>query len=254
MSFYIVHPSRDVFVGLTNYRELIADPVFHQSVVATVKFSLFAIPFAVLISLFVALAVSYKPIRAKIFFKVIYFLPMMTSWVVVGIIWKWFFDYKFGVVNAMLSVLNLPAQKWLVNPSLTIFAIAGVVVWKFLGFFIVIFLANLQSIDETLYEAARMDGANKWQVFKYITTHQLRPAFILTLLMASIYFFRSFSIVYIMTGGGPRDTTNLLAHYIYTEAFQLMKFEKASGAVILLFSIIFALAMIQILVARKGES
>ncbi|GAI15348.1 unnamed protein product, partial [marine sediment metagenome] len=214
----------DVFVGFSNYSALLTNPEFYQSLKATTIFAIISIPSVLTVALLIALATNYKPIKGKVYFKVIYFLPAVTSWVTVAIVWKWFLNPSYGLINTMLGMLGLPGRHWLVEKGFALLSVGVVNLWKTAGFFMIIFLSNLQMIDPQLYDAASIDGANKWQQFKYITIYQLKPAWIVCSLLAFIWFYRVFTAVYFMTAGGPAGETNFLAYYAYIQAFSLFYF------------------------------
>jgi multiple sugar transport system permease protein len=252
LSFYQVNPlTGNVFTGLTNYRDLWASVTFRHSVQVTVVFTLLTTPLMLVWALLLALCVSHERVRATTFFKATLFMPMITSWVVVSIVFKWLLNTKFGMVNTTLEALGLPTPNWLANPTLALLAIVAITLWKLGGLFMLIFAANLQIIDRALGEAASIDGANAVQRFWYVTLQQLRPAFFIATILGLIFFFRSFTVVFAMTGGDPGGATNLLAYEIYNLAFRDFNFGKAFAGTLFLFVIVAVASGVQTLLARE---
>jgi ABC-type sugar transport system permease subunit len=224
------------FVGLDNYRALLRTRDFMQALGNTVLFTAASTVVALVIALALAVLVSLPWVRGQTFFKVVFFLPVVTSLVAVGYVWKWMLDPSYGVVNATLGLAGVrPGPRWLADPSLALWSLVAVNVWKWIGYFQVIFLANLQAIDPHYYEAAAIDGAGPWRRFLRITLPLLRA--------------------FVMTQGGPAGRTELLATYVYREAFGTgqLRFGFSAAASVVLFVMIMAFTVASNRAGRAGE-
>jgi multiple sugar transport system permease protein len=252
LSFCKVNPIGDsVFTGLRNYSDLWASVTFRQSVQVTVLFTVLTTPLMLAWALLLALCVSHERVRGATFFKATLFMPMITSWVVVSIVFKWLLNTKYGMVNTTLEAVGLPTPNWLADPNLALLAIVAITLWKLGGLFMLIFAANLQIIDRSLNEAASIDGASPLQRFRYITLNQLRPSFFVATILGIIFFFRTFTVIFAMTGGDPGGTTNLLAYEIYNLAFRDFNFGRAFAGTLFLFAVVAVASTIQTLLSRE---
>jgi multiple sugar transport system permease protein len=231
------------FVGLENYINLFQDPLFWTSVKNTLIFSI-SVPFKVALALVIAVILNQK-IKGLVFFRAAFFFPVILSMVVVGLIWQWMFSPSYGFINFVLEKLELPPQNLLINPDYAMLVIILVSVWKGLGSNLLLFLAGLQSIPKSLYEAADIDGANTWQKFWYVTVPLLKPTTLFVLIITFIGSFKIFDLAYVITGGGPGNSTLVLVHYIYQEAFQRFNMGYASAAAYVFFIILFVLTLVQ---------
>jgi len=238
--------SPPTFVGLQNYRKLLlADETFRIAVRNTLVFTGLSVPLGTVISLALACALNQK-LRGTYFYRTVYFLPTVSSMVAVSLIWSWLFNPDFGLVNDILLKLGLPRLKWLASTTWALPALVIVSIWRGLGPSIVIFLAGLQGIPEELYEAAKIDGANDLQLFRYITIPMLSPTTFFVIVVSVIASFQVFDQVYIMTRGGPGRATMVIVFYIYRHAFEWFKMGYAAAIACLLFVMIFVLTLIQI--------
>jgi ABC-type sugar transport system permease subunit len=184
-----------------------------------------------------------------------YFLPVLISPVVVGIIWKAALDRTTGLVNQVLSAIGLGSPGWLVDSSLSLISVILVGTWIHLGFYAMILISGLQAIDTSLYEAARMDGASVWQSVRLITLPLLRPTLMVVIILATIAGFQAFDFVYTLTGGGPVGATTLIIQYIYENAFSYpIQYGLASAAAVILFVVVFAVTFINYAIGRRSES
>jgi ABC-type sugar transport system permease subunit len=172
-----------------------------------------------------------RALRGRAVFRTVLFMPVVMSFVVVGLIWSWIYNYNFGLLNAILGMLGLQAwkQDWLGNASIALGALIVVDIWKWFGFHMVINLAGLQSIPNELYEAARIDGASAWQSFWRVTLPLLKPVTMINVLLATSGAFNVFDLVYVMTEGGPVNATDVAMLHIYTQAFQFYRFGYAAA-------------------------
>lgn len=237
------------FVGLDNYIRLMQDPLFWISVKNTIIFSL-SVPLKVGIALFIAVLLNQK-IRGLAFFRAAFFFPVVLSMVVVGLIWQWMFSPSYGFVNYMLEKMGLPLQSMLIDSNQAMIVLIIVSVWKGLGSNLLLFLAGLQAIPNSVYEAAEIDGANVWQKFWYVTVPLLKPTTLFVLIITLIGSFKIFDLAYVITGGGPGTSTMVLVHYIYQEAFQRFNMGYASAAAYVFFIILFILTIIQMRVFKS---
>lgn len=238
------------WVGIDNYIAALADPAVLGALRNTLAFILGYLPSVVVLGLGLALLLN-RPIRGRVAFRAIYFVPVVTSWVAVSLIWKWLLNPQFGLVNYGLSLVGIAGPGWLFDPN---WAMAGIVltsVWKDIGFITVIYLAGLQDIPDHLYEAAALDGATPWQRFLSITWPMLMPTTFFVTTVSLISSFQVFDQVYVMTGGGPAGATSTMVELIYKSAFSYYQMGYASTISWLLFALIFAVTVIQNLLQKR---
>lgn len=234
------------FVGFENYREIFHDGLFYKILGNTIVFALSTSFFGVIIPLILASILNTK-IRGSEFFKGAYFLPFITPMVVVGVVWAWIFDPNIGLLNQMLHLhLN-----WLYDSKLAMPALIVVSVWKLIGYNMIIFLSSLSAISQSLFEAAKIDGANSFQIFKNVTIPMLSPTIFFVIIITAISSFQVFDLIYLMTQGGPFDSTNVLVYAIYKNAFEYFNVGKASAIAYVLFVIILVLTLIQWSLRKK---
>lgn len=234
------------FVGFENYREIFHDGLFYKILGNTIVFALSTSFLGVIIPLILASILNTK-IRGSEFFKGAYFLPFITPMVVVGVVWAWIFDPNIGLLNQMLHLhLN-----WLYDSKLAMPALIVVSVWKLIGYNMIIFLSSLSTISQSLFEAAKIDGANSFQIFKNVTIPMLSPTIFFVVIITAISSFQVFDLIYLMTQGGPFDSTNVLVYAIYKNAFEYFNVGKASAIAYVLFVIILVLTLIQWSLRKK---
>lgn len=234
------------FVGLENYRLLFKDNLFYKILLNTAVFALSTSVLGVIIPLVLASILNSK-IRGSEFYKTAYFLPFITPMVVVGIVWAWIFDPNIGLLNQLLH-LNI---NWLYDSKFALPAIIIVSVWKLIGYNMIIFLSSLSAISNSMFEAAKIDGANAFQVFKNVTIPLLSPTIFFVIIITAISSFQVFDLVYLMTQGGPFDSTNVLVYAIYKNAFEYFNVGKASAIAYVLFAIILVLTLVQWSLRKK---
>lgn len=206
------------WIGLKNFSRLFADPLFYKSLVNTLTFLCIHIPLQVVVALAFALLLNSK-IRGRSFFRALYFLPVVVSGAAVTILWQQLYSYDYGVLNTLLRVAGLPPVPWLVNSSVAMPSIAIMATWKNVGIYIVLFLVGLQNISHELYEAASLDGAKPFKQFLHITLPMLNPTVIVIVVLSTIGGFSLFIEPYVLTGGGPMQSTLSGMLYIYNQAF-----------------------------------
>lgn len=223
-----------VWNGLTNYWLLLEDSRFFQALVNTLLFALMTVPAGTVISLLLAVLINL-PLRGIIFFRTAYYLPVVTSFVAVSFIWLWIYEPQFGVLNRILETLGLPTFAWLRDPSLALFSIAILSIWKNAGYNMIIFLAGLQGIPEYLYEAAEIDGAGPVQRFWHITVPMLSPTTFFVFIVYFIGALQMFVQAWILTQGGPLDSTLTVVYLIYQNGFEFLKMGYAAAMSVILF-------------------
>ena len=228
------------FVGLENYKLLLRDGLFYKILLNTIVFALSTSILGVIIPLILAAILNSK-IRGSEFYKTAYFLPFITPMVVVGIVWAWIFDPNIWFLN---QVLNIHIN-WLYDSKFAMPALIIVSVWKLIGYNMIIFLSAFSSVSQSLFEAAKIDGANAYQTFKNVTIPLLSPTIFFVVIITAISSFQVFDLIYLMTQGGPFDSTNVLVYSIYKNAFEYFNIGKASAIAYVLFVIILVLTLIQ---------
>ncbi len=256
-SFGISFTSWNVFspprwIGLENYRTLLASPIFWEVARNTVVFALVFVPLVMGLGLSLALLVNQK-LRGSTFFRGVFFMPYITSIVAVALAWKWILSTRFGLLNNALidgfGVRSPPS--WLGDPSLALFAVAFVLAWQSAGFQMLLFLAGLQNIDESLKEAATIDGATKFQVFRHITLPLLSPITFFVLVISLIASSQTFEVTYALTGGGPQRASTTLAFYIYQNAFVHFQMGFASALAYMLLLFVGTLTLVNFIARRR---
>lgn len=228
------------FVGFDNYKAVLTEPVFKQILINTVVFALSVTIFAVTIPLIIADILNTK-LRGAEWFKTIYFIPFITPAVVIAIVWSWIFDPNIGGINMLLGT----KLGWLFDTKLAMPILIFVSVWKLIGYNVVLFLTGFSTIPSNLYEAAKIDGANGKERFVNITLPLLKPTIYFVTLVTAISSFQVFDLIYVMTSGGPQDSTNVIVYSIYKYAFEYFDIGKSCALAYILFFVIFVLAMLQ---------
>ncbi len=226
----------EMFVGIDNYARAFADDRFWSSTLHTVLYIVVTVPGSLLVGLGLALLAN-KPFRIKWPVRLGLLLPWALPLVFAGLIFRWFFEYRTGVVNNWLMALGMEPPQWLSDPTLAFWAICIAIVWKASSFMALMLLAGLQTIPKSLYEAAEVDGASNWQQFWEITLPMLRPAIFVALIFRTITAVQTFDIPFAMTGGGPGDATETLAMYIHKTTLDFLDFGYGSALAALMFVI-----------------
>lgn len=259
MSFFEWNPNpraTSPFVGMANYTQAFADPVFYQSLGNVVVYTAVTVVGQMALGLGVAMLLNRK-MAARGLFRALYYIPVISSWVIVSFIFSYLFSSQGGLVNYLLGTLLHvipPDQNWLGNPSLALPTLMILGIWKGIGWNMVVFLAGLQSIPVELYEAAQTDGANTWQQFRHVTFPLLRPILTFVSVVLSIGGLGTFIQVFILTGGGPLHSTETLLTYAYTNAFSSFDFGYAAALTYLFAAFIFVFAILQIWLShRQGQ-
>ena len=250
MSFYDWSIAGKEFIGLTNYKNLFQDKLFKTTIVNTLVYTL-AVPFKTVLALVIAALLSNVR-HFQGFYRSTLFFPYILSGVVVGLIWQMMFSVDSGFINMILSFFGL-SQKWLVESDHAMWVLWVVGTWQGLGSNLILFLAGIKGISTELYEAASMDGANSLQQFVHITIPCLKPVTIFVVTMLIIGSFKIFDLAYIMTGGGPGDSTRTLVQFIYDTAFERFKMGYASAAAYIFFVILIILTLLQKKILVGGD-
>ncbi|HEY8454631.1 MAG TPA: sugar ABC transporter permease [Actinopolymorphaceae bacterium] len=250
----IIEPDRP-FIGLENYRDMLEDERFRRSVYNTMYFTGASVPLTMLIGLGVALLLN-QPLRGRGILRTLYFLPVVTPFVVVAIVWKWLYNGDFGLFNYYLLKTHLIDEPllWLADKNLAMPAVILMSVWGGVGFSMVVYLAGLQSIPEELYDAAKVDGAGAFARLRYVTIPMLRPTTLFLLVMGIIGSFQVFTQIFVMTSGGPVDRTTTMVFYIYEAAFKFYEMGYASTLAYVLFAMLFVFTLIQLRLYRRTNT
>jgi len=238
-------------VGLANYVQLLNQPLFWKALGNTFYFVALGGPLSVLASLGAALLVSQKRVRFPGLFRSIFFMPVVTTLVAVAIVWRYLYHPQYGLVNAGLAQLHLPAVDWLGDPRWAMPAIIVMTVWKNFGYNMLIFVAGLQSIPEELYEAAALDGAGAWARFVHVTLPGLAPTFLFVGVTTMLGMFQMFSEPYVMTQGGPLKATTTIVLLMYEEGFRWWRLGLAAAIAFVLFVIMLLGTLLQMRLQRE---
>ena len=228
------------FAGLENYKSVLTEPEFLQILANTFVYAITTTLFAVIIPLLIASALNTK-IRGSEVYKTIYFLPFITPAVVIAIVWSWIFDPNIGLVNTLFKT----HLTWLFDTHLAMPVLIFVSVWKLIGYNVVLFLTGFSTINQNVYEAAKIDGAGVSEIFWNITIPLLKPTIYFVTLITAISSFQIFDLIYVMTSGGPNNSTNVIVYSIYKYAFEYFDIGKSCALAYILFLIIFILAAFQ---------
>jgi multiple sugar transport system permease protein len=240
------------YLGLENYRILLFDDeIFRKSIYNTFRFTAGKVFFTLPLALFLALLLN-QSLKGRTIFRTIYFIPVVSSLVAVAFIWRWLLEPSFGLVNVLLGFVSIKGPGWLASPAWALPGIMMMSIWRDVGFYMVIFLAGLQTIPRELYEAALVDGANAWQRFWGITLPLLNPTIVFSVVICVIYALQLFTEVFVMTGsaskvpGGPSFSTRPIVLHIYQAAFRSLEMGYASAAAFILFILILVFTIIHI--------
>jgi len=239
------------FGTLVNYKALYDSPVFIKSIANTFYFLILTTPFLVIFPLFLAILINQK-IKGKTLYKLIIYLPVVVSIVVVAIAFKWLYAPN-GLLNYFMETLNLPKIDWLSSPKAAMVSVALVTVFKGIGYYMMIYLASLMSVPKELYEAAEIDGANEFQKHLTVTIPHIMPTIALVSTISAISALKVFVEIYVMTRGGPLDSTKTIVYYIYERAFENLDIGLASAACVVLLVIVMIFSIINILCFERKK-
>jgi multiple sugar transport system permease protein len=239
------------FVGLRNYGQLLGEPLFWKALGNTFYFVVLGVPLSIGASLGAALLVNSKLARFRNVYRTLFFAPVVTTLVAVAVVWRYIFHTRYGFLNYGLSFLGIDPVDWMGNPHWAMPAIVVLAVWKNFGYNMIILLAALQSIPEDLYEAARIDGASTWRLFRHVTLPGLAPVLTLVSILTMTGYFQLFAEPYVMTEGGPLQSTLSVLYFMYQEGFIWWSLGRASAVAFLLFVLMFTITVMQLRLSRR---
>ena len=243
--------SKPLFVGLENFAELLRRPEFAQVFLNTLKFAFLYVAGTALIGLFLAALLNNPDIRGLGFFRAAFYTPVVTSAVAVGIIWLWILSPNYGIVNILLQKIGITPPYWIGEKRWALPTVAFIQVWKMAGYYMIIFLAGLQTIPRSLKEAARIDGANPLQNFLKVTLPLLSPTTFFVVSIAVIDSFKNFELIYVITKGGPQNATNTLVYDVYLNAFIYYRMGFASAAAWVLLAMVILFTVVNFTLKRR---
>lgn len=231
------------YVGLANYLAVFADPIFLASLWRTLLYTALSVVANLAFALGIATLLDSSLLRrGNLFFRLAIFLPVVTPDVAGYVVWRWLYDRSFGAINAGLDLMGLPAFGGLSSPDTAMLAILIAELWHHAGFYAIIFLANLSIRDKALEEAAHIDGATTWQRWRHVILPQLRPALVINTVYALIQFLKTFTVVVVMTKGGPGERTNFVSYYAY-QLFDQGRYGEATAMASVLFAVVIAISL-----------
>jgi multiple sugar transport system permease protein len=238
------------WVGAQNYKQIPDDPIFRQAIENTAVYTALFVPATMIVGLVIAVALNRK-VRGISVYRTAAYVTMAVSTINEAIIFMWLFDPGFGVVNAALHAVGLPQQQWLSDPNEALYVIVAMTVWGWTGFAVVIYLAALQGVPEQLHEAAAIDGAKKFTIFRTITLPLLSPASLFLAVWLSINALQLFDEVYVTTRGGPLHSTTDMVYYLFDQAFQQFNAGYAAAMAYVLFMVIVVITFIQFRIGNR---
>ncbi|MFF0151830.1 carbohydrate ABC transporter permease [Micromonospora sp. NPDC005203] len=257
--FYVAFTNWNVFgvaewTGTANFRRMWDDSSFWTALRNTVYYAVFHIPLTLAAALGLALLLNRK-LRGVRFFRTIAFFPYITSIVAIAVVWNQLFSPEYGPINALLGAVGVDDPPgWTASATWSMPAVIIVGTWRYMGYYMLLFLAGLQTIPAQLYEAAETDGASAWQRFVHVTLPGLRTTTFFVTVLLTIESFKVFDLILVMTGGGPGQSTLVLSQYIYQKGFEENQFGYASAVSIVLFAICFGITVIQFMVNKRRNS
>ncbi|MDE2818515.1 MAG: sugar ABC transporter permease [Chloroflexota bacterium] len=243
------------FIGLRNFEKILSDKLTLMVLGNNVEYAVLTVTGKIILSLFLAIMLN-QALRGRTFYRTSLFMPVVMSFVVIGILWRWLFNTEFGLLNNLFESLGLGflAQDWLGDTSIALKSLTLVDIWKWYGFHMVIFLAGLQSIPGELYEAAKIDGASVWRQFRHVTLPMLQPVMIVNVTISLMGAFNVFDIPYVMTEGGPANSTNVMALHIYLRGFKFYRFGFSAALSYVLLTIVTLVAALQLWLMTRVDN
>jgi multiple sugar transport system permease protein len=241
-----------VFVGLENINTLLKDPTFQRSIINTIVFTIVSVPLSVVIATIVSLLLNQK-IKGMVFYRTLYFLPVVTMPVAVGMVWKWLYNTEYGLFNYILSIFHLPQPSWLFNPNIALFSVILVYVWMTVGNNVILLLAGLQGVSQSYYEAAQIDGASKLKQFFNITLPLITPTLFFVFITSMISSLQMFDLIFVMIGDNNAllDPLRTIVFGVYESGFKYSQMGIASAQAFLLFIAILAITIVQFIFQKK---
>jgi multiple sugar transport system permease protein len=239
------------WVGLANYGRLLVDPLFWRSLANTLLLVVVGGPLTLAVALAGAVLVNSRLARLRGVYRTVFFAPVVTTLVAAAVVWRYFYQPRHGLLNHVLGSLGLPAVDWLGDPRWSMLAITFLAVWRTFGYSLVILVAGLQAIPDSLYEAARLDGASAWQQFRQVSLPLLRPTMVFVTILNTVGFFQIFAEPYVMTRGGPLNSTMSIAMLMYAQGFRWWNMGSAAAVAFVLFAFILAFSALQAGLRRR---
>ncbi len=251
--YALADPRNLRFVGLANYWALLHRPLFWSALGHTVYFVAVGVPLSMLLSLAAALLLHSPLVRFRALFRTALFAPVVTTVVATALVWRYLFNTRHGWVNAILGQLGIGPVDWLGDPHWAMPTLIAFAVWKNFGYNMIILLAGLEAVPDELYEAARIDGASAWHQFAHITLPMLRPTLLMVGILTVAGYFQLFAEPYVMTEGGPLESTTSVLYLMYDEGFKWWNLGLASAVAFLLFALMFAVTAVMLWLTRRSE-
>ncbi len=250
--YALASPANLRLVGLRQYGELASDPLFWKALRNTLYFGAVGGPLTVVTALGAALLVNAALVRMKGFFRTVLFAPVVTTLVAVGLVWRYLYKPRFGLLNHALSLAGLSGPDWLGDPAWAMPALIALANWKNFGYNMVVFVAGLQSVPEELYEAARIDGAGAWQRFRHVTLPMLGPTLVFVAVTSLIGYLQVFAEPYVLTQGGPLKATLTLSLHMYEQGFRWWNIGTAAALAVVLFVVILGATLLQLRLRKSA--
>lgn len=241
------------FVGISNYTELLGDSQFYAALLRTLFYTVMLVPLGFVFSLLIANLMVSPFSRGKAAARVIFFLPWLVSPIVAGVVWRWLFGENFGLVNYVIESLGGHAVPWQSNANLSLIVVVIASTWGSTAFSMLLFIAAIKNVPQSYYEAAALDGAGSWHLFRNITLPSIAPTSFVVILLTTINAMKEYALFQSLNNGGPGTSNNLMVQYIYQTGFQQGKIGYASAASFVLMLILMAVALIQVFVNRKAS-
>ncbi len=239
------------FAGLKNYIDILHNPIFYKVMFNTLLYLVVAVPILAIFPLFLAILINQK-IRGITLYKILIYLPVIVSIVVAAIAFKWLYAEQ-GILNYLLNVMHINSIGWLTDPKYAIYSVIIVTIWKGIGYYMMIYLASLMSVPKELYEACDIDGANFWIKHLTVTVPHIMPTIALVTTISSISAMKIFAEIYVMTKGGPLNSTKTIVYYIYEKAFENLDLGYASAMAVILLVIVMIFSLINIFCFERGK-
>ena len=246
--------ARTRFVFLQNYQYLLHDSLFWKSLLNTAYFVLVGGPLTIFVALSAAIALQSSTIRFKTFFRLAFFLPVITNLVAVAVVWRYLYHPRFGILNYVLTLFHVGPIDWLGNPHWAMPALIILATWKNFGYYMMIYIAGLQAIPNYLYEAASLDGATWWHQQWHVTVPLLAPTTLFVTIITVVGYLQFFAEPYIMTQGGPLNATLSVVLYLYNQGFRWWKMGYSASIAFVLFIVVFLAALLQLYLGKRREA
>ncbi len=246
LSFFnasLLSPVR-TYAGFDNYINLLQNPTFQKAVRNTIHYTIGVVPIGIALALVIAVLLNNR-LRFRSFFRAAFFAPVVTSMVAVSIVWTWMLEPNYGLINGLLAKIGIAGPGWLTDPSWAMTSVILLSIWKNLGFNMVIFLAGLQNIPEEINESADLDGVTPFQRLRFITVPMIKGPIGFAVIVSMIKSMQVFGQIYVMTGGGPANSTMVIVYYLYQQAFEFYRSGYASAVAWVLFVAILILTLVQ---------